>query len=89
MKFLLLLLLFLTTRLYCFPQYNLVPNYSFEDSVICPDNINGNTIPKPWYVPSNFNTNSYVNSCSLIFAAGVPYNLIIDTSFQYAKTGNG
>lgn len=78
----------ISEKCYC-QRYNLVPNYSFEDSVICPSATNGGPIPKPWYLPSNITEAFYLNSCSSVFGLGVPYNTANDTSFQYAKTGNG
>ncbi len=89
MKYFLCFFVFYLSSQCCFCQYNLVPNYNFEDSVICPTGLNMAPMPRPWYLPTNGNTNFYFNSCSSIFFAGVPYNNINDTSFQYAKSGNG
>ncbi|HMZ47134.1 MAG TPA: hypothetical protein PLU36_10045, partial [Chitinophagaceae bacterium] len=70
-------------------QYNLVPNYSFEDSVVCPSDINGGPLPAPWYLPQNVpNKLCYFHSCSTSSNYSVPNN-VGNTSFQYAKTGQG
>ena len=72
-------------------QYNLVPNYSFEDSVKCPK-FTDNPPPKPWYVPSKQQNQNgiFLHACSLDTLAGVPYNYYgIGQSYQPAKTGNG
>ena len=69
-----------------YTQYNLVPNYSFEENVICPS-INNNPVPAPWYLPQNTpNQSYYANSCSSYPSYGVPVN---SGGFQYAKTGQG
>ena len=76
----------------CYCQYNLVPNYSFEDSVICPyeNPLVSDSLPKPWYIPSNFQDGYYYNGCSTLFNASVPNNTVYGyPNFQYAKTGNG
>ncbi len=89
MKYFLCFFVFYLSSQCCFCQYNLVPNYSFEDSVICPSGNNQSPIPKPWYIPSSFNTNFYFNNCSIDYVWDVPLNYINDSSFQYPKSGNG
>jgi hypothetical protein len=68
-----------------FSQYNLVPNYSFESYRICPTNTN-DSIPAPWYEPTNGLGAAYANACSTDKNVSVPRNAY--TGFQYAKTGN-
>ncbi len=68
-------------------QYNIVPNYSFEDSVICP--VFDDPLPKPWYIPSNYNSGYYVNACANSYVWGVPYNSGGHQNYQYAKSGVG
>ena len=79
-------------------QYNLVPNWSFEDSVICPaPSPIYDPLPKPWYYPSkkvNYcQWGYYCNRCSHLNWASVPYNYDTSTSqyssYQETKTGNG
>jgi len=86
--FLAFILLFLlqTNKLYA--QYNLVRNYSFEDSVVCPS-LGNNPLPTPWYMPTSFQNGAFLHSCSLDMYAGVPYNWVGTISFQYAKSGIG
>ena len=67
-------------------QYNLVPNYSFENYTICPDTFNAPP-PLPWYIPTfNNSYGTYLNACSTI--GGVPANLFGFPSFQYSHTGD-
>ena len=69
-----------------FNQYNLVPNYSFEENVICPS-INNNPLPIPWYLPQNVpNKSAFLHTCSTYPFFSVPNNSV---GFQYAKTGLG
>ena len=44
-----------------------MPNYSFEDSVVCPSQplFVSDSLPKPWYIPSNFQDGYYAHSCAL------------------------
>ena len=68
-------------------QTNLVPNYSFENYILCP--IYTNPPPLPWYNPGKV-VGSYSDSCSNNNYTGVPYNHVKGSiSFQYAKTGGG
>jgi hypothetical protein len=84
----LLLLIILSCNCSTFGQTNLVPNPSFEQYTICPTGIKGNK-PDYWYMPDKRGA-GYFNSCSNSIYSGVPYNLPAgDTSFQYARTGNG
>lgn len=92
MKCMLLLLSLCQINFYCYSQFNLVPNYSFEDSVVCPSQplFVSDSLPKPWYIPSNFQDGYYAHSCATWRNAGVPYNTTYGfMTFQYAKTGNG
>jgi hypothetical protein len=93
----LLLCLLLSKNSFTQQQFNLVPNWSFEDSVICPSNITGVSIPNPWYFPSKFeckkNGGYYCNRCSQVNWASVPYNydssIYPSSSYQETKTGDG
>ena len=83
--------LFLACPTIAFCQLNLVPNFSFEDSVICPTP-NFGPLPKPWYVPSNIGRTHgfYYNGCSNYLTSQVPSNRVYGyPNFQYAKTGIG
>lgn len=66
----------------CYAQNNLVPNPSFEDTVVCPD-ILGQFTCKNWYSPSN-NTPDYYNNCGSSAQTGTPINL---TGFQVPNSG--
>lgn len=61
---------------------NLVPNWSFEDTVSCPSGIGGITNSLGWN--SFRNTPDYLNSCNS-GQVNVPSNLF---GFQLARTGN-
>jgi gliding motility-associated-like protein len=66
-------------------QTNLVPNWSFEDTISCPQ-IQGTSFfsyTPPWFSPTE-NTPDIYNSCSV--TSGVPHN---GGGYQPAKTGNG
>ena len=97
MKHLFAFAIFYLLSYVCYAQYNLVPNYSFEDSVLCPSTANRDPLPRPWYSPSVYGSNNYryLYSCALTYNWWVPYNIIYDpagnqdTSFQYARTGYG
>jgi len=73
-------------------QYNLVPNYSFEEYTNCPSGATYyealNTKPDFWYKPDKRNA-AYFNSCAAESTyASVPNNgLNGGFSFQYARTG--
>lgn len=65
---------------------NLVPNWSFEDTVACPDNLTQIDRAQGW-MSFKF-TPDYYNSCSnpnLIVPVAVPHNVVGD---QAAHTGN-
>jgi gliding motility-associated-like protein len=89
MKRLLIILFFLCLLTKSFSQINLVPNYSFEDTISCPQ-MQGFTFysyTPPWFSP-NINTPDLYNSCSTSTAVGVPIHGN-GYGFQYAKSGNG
>lgn len=67
-------------------QVNLVPNYSFEDTVACPSGASQIYNALGWMNPStSINSNSdYFNSCNSS-GLGIPTNGV---GFQNAKTGN-
>lgn len=68
MKKLLLLLFSITNTLIISAQFNLVPNYSFEDINECPAGISGFTWFDDAYVADWFSgtggTSDYFNSCA-------------------------
>jgi hypothetical protein len=69
-----------------FSQTNLVPNWSFEDTISCPQ-VQGYTFysyTPPWFSP-NRGTPDILNECSP-WPINIPYN---NGSFQYAHTGKG
>lgn len=71
-----------------FSQVNLVPNFSFEDTVGCPTGIGELFNAVSWVNPSSSlgSTSDYFNSCnSSLSSVGVPINA---AGFQSAKTGN-
>ena len=68
-------------------QTNLVPNYSFETLISCPD-VEGATFysyTPPWFSP-NLNTPDIFNSCALNPGLVVPNTII---GYQQAHTGQG
>ncbi|MCZ2298742.1 MAG: hypothetical protein LC134_04640, partial [Chitinophagales bacterium] len=82
------IILFLLRSYVGYSQYNLVPNYSFEENVVCPS-INNNPVPAPWYLPQNVpNKSAFVHACSTSPDYSVPFNSG-NTGFQYPKTGQG
>ena len=82
------IILFLLRSHIGYNQYNLVPNYSFEENVVCPS-INNNPVPAPWYLPQNVpNKSAFVHACSTSPDYSVPFNSG-NTGFQYPKTGQG
>src|SRR3569832_155596 len=63
---------------------NLVPNPSFEDTVLCPDNLDQVNRAIGW---SSFRlTPDYFNLCSGSLYSDVPQN---NFDFQYPRTGHG
>ncbi|MBK5285058.1 MAG: T9SS type A sorting domain-containing protein, partial [Bacteroidia bacterium] len=82
MKNSLLLFLFLFSE-FCFAQ-NLVPNYSFEDTVTCPTNLDQVNKAVGW---SAFRASpDYFNICSSSQFVRVPNT---NFGYQYPRTGNG
>ena len=73
------------TSLSLFAQYNLVPNPSFENYIVCP-NDPLDPPPPPWYTPTTY-VCPYANSCSTSPNSGVPYNAL--GNYQYPHSGNG
>ncbi len=71
---------------------NLVPNPSFEDTISCPIQPNGNHVPsftcQNWYLPTN-TTTWYLNGCAP-HVTGINLNVpnnYPDYGWQYAHTG--
>lgn len=64
-------------------QLNLVPNPSFEDTIMCPDM--GGQVARAKYWHSIENTPDYFNACCIFPQFSVPENAI---GFQYASTGD-
>jgi hypothetical protein len=86
MKYCLIILLAIQGYI-SYGQYNLVPNYSFEENVICPDMNNLGPVPVPWYLPQNVaNGTCYLHACSTYPSSSVPNNSV---GHQFAKTGLG
>lgn len=67
-----------------FSQFNLVPNCSFEDTLLCPSGWDNLSATPFWYSPTN-GSPDYFNSCNST-EVGVPNNVL---GFQWANTGNG
>ena len=72
----------------CFSQTNLVPNWSFEDTLHCPT---GNTQiynAPPWYKTTPQSSPDYFNACANTYttgvSVGVPSNF---PGYQFARTG--
>jgi hypothetical protein len=62
---------------------NLVPNWSFEDTVSCPNYYNQITKASGWI--SFRNTPDYYNSCANTYV-GIPFN---DAGYQFTRNGEG
>lgn len=77
MKYCLFILFFLIIKVH---SQNLVPNYSFEDTLHCPSMGGQMNLAPPWFQPTT-GTPDYFNECSS--TSGVPTN----GGYQYAKTG--
>jgi hypothetical protein len=80
------LIFFIITRLSA--QYNLVPNYSFEDTANCPQTQNSVGWSAPPWVSPTWNTPDYFHSCN----SGVGWGNYVSTpqnftGFQNPKTG--
>ena len=71
-------------------QFNLVPNYSFENYINCPSSTS-DLPPANWYIPTltsvNYQSGFYSNSCSTEPCFSVPYNCLGLVSYQMARTG--
>jgi len=63
-------------------QVNLVPNYSFEDTLQCPFFSAQINFAPPWYDPTSASSD-YFNNCNS-GNLGVPTNIV---GFQFARTG--
>jgi hypothetical protein len=86
MKKLLLLLSLFTfyCSLFTFLQaQNLVPNPSFEEYTVCPNDYGGNNLSNGWFPFSS--SPDYFNSCTLNQIVSVPKNAF---GYQNAATGN-
>jgi gliding motility-associated-like protein len=70
-------------------QINLVPNYSFENTISCPqpELVSFYSYTPPWFCPNQC-TPDIFNNCSSGNIVSVPINCN-GFGFQYAKTGNG
>ncbi|UPT68992.1 MAG: hypothetical protein M0D57_10395 [Sphingobacteriales bacterium JAD_PAG50586_3] len=80
----LLLILFLGLGIKLSAQVNLVPNPSFEDFNICPDNSGQIANCFGWYSPTT-GTPDYYNTCSPNIFSAIPTNT---QGFQNPHTGN-
>lgn len=91
-NYLILILLLITWQSFSQIKHNLVPNWSFEDSAICPAFApNYNPLPKPWYHPNkkvNYCLGYYFNRCSQVSQYSVPYNYD-NPNFSYQETKSG
>jgi gliding motility-associated-like protein len=63
---------------------NLVPNWSFEDTIQCPFTLSQLNTTQFWFNP-NTASPDYYNSCSTAGIVGVPNNV---AGYQNARTGN-
>jgi hypothetical protein len=78
MKYYLFIFLFFSTiGIY---SQNLVPNYSFEDTLHCPTAPSQMNLAIPWFQPTT-GTPDYFNECST--GAGIP----VPGGYQYPRTG--
>lgn len=73
---------------FCEAQNNLVPNWSFEDTLNCPSSNAQvyNSPPPPWFQSTTQGTPDYFNSCTNAAIVDVPKNL---WGYQNARTGEG
>jgi hypothetical protein len=71
---------------FLFAQQNLVPNWSFEDTISCPQPQGAAfySYTPPWFSPT-LNTPDILNECTP-WPNNIPYN---NGTFQYARTGKG
>ncbi|MCA0431339.1 MAG: gliding motility-associated C-terminal domain-containing protein [Bacteroidetes bacterium] len=67
----------------CKAQQNLVPNGSFEDTLMCPTSLNETIKCKNWFDLNNCSSD-YFNSCTTSSLINVPSNYF---GFQQAKSG--
>jgi gliding motility-associated-like protein len=63
---------------------NLVPNWTFEDTLNCPTNILQIYNAPPWYKTTSQSSPDYFNACTNANVVDVPGNF---EGYQYAKTG--
>jgi hypothetical protein len=82
MKKILFTFYFLLFTFYCRAQ-NLVPNYSFEDTLSCPNNGDQLYLANPWYSPTA-GSPDYFNECGIVGYVGIPFNFL---GMQNARTG--
>ncbi len=82
-----LICFFITGSAVAQQQYNLVPNYSFENYAVCPSKLNSYP-PYPWYNACK-HIGSYCNSCCNDNFAGVPINYVGNFGYQNAHSGYG
>lgn len=77
-EYITIFLFFFSIKIY---SQNLVPNYSFEDTLHCPTNPSQINFVPPWFTPTT-GTPDYFNECSV--TSGIPN---ANGGYQYAKTG--
>jgi gliding motility-associated-like protein len=77
-------ILFFSAKVISFAQTNLVPNYSFEDTLNCPTGATQINNAPPWFTVSNNGSPDYFNACSNSAFVDVPLNF---AGYQFAKTG--
>lgn len=71
----------------CISQYNLIPNFSFEDNVVCANSFSNGPLPAPWYLAQDLPNNlCYMNACATYAGFSVPSN---NVGFQIPKSGAG
>lgn len=68
----------------CSQPYNIVPNYSFEEYLVCPDNAGQISYAIPWSSPTN-GSPDYFNTCANQALIDAPQNFYGN---QTAATGN-
>ena len=72
---------------------NLVNNYSFEDTIKCPDGAGAIIFSEYWFNPVFASTPDYFNSCANFSTVAAPNSTVVGVplnffGFQMAKTGN-
>jgi OmpA-OmpF porin, OOP family len=66
---------------------NLVPNPSFEQYLLCPDNPGQIDKLQNWFIPLNHSGSpDYYNVCSTNYYSSIPSNI---NGFEFAATGYG